>query len=73
MNEDKLKETKQKVKESRIGQLEIQIANTLLNIAIYKKVYEQFQREEDRLVITQEQEKLIRFQTALDVTDGGDW
>lgn len=68
-----MNEAKQKVKENRNAQLEIQIADTLLNIAIYKKVYEQFEKEEDRLALVQEQEKLVRFQTAIGVVNGGDW
>lgn len=66
-------EAKQRVKESRIEQLEIQIADTLLNIAIYKKVYEKFNKAEDEAFLAAEVEKLARFETALEVVKGGDW
>lgn len=68
-----MEEAKQKVRENRIAQLELQIADALLNIAIYKAVCEKFQREEDRQVLAAEQEKLIRFETAMEVVRGGDW
>lgn len=68
-----MEEAKKKVMENRIAQLEIQISDTLLNIAIYKTVCERFQREEDRQALAVEQEKLIRFETAMEVVREGDW
>lgn len=62
-----MSEAEKSVLEQRRSYLEHQMADAKLSVAIYKVMYEKFQKEEDRRAYEQELEKVERFETALHV------
>jgi hypothetical protein len=59
---------KEKVREQRINQIEVQIADIQISIAIYEKLVERFNSKEDQQLLETEKRKLERNLLAFEAT-----